>query len=114
MNVSDLIAQFADFLSKIEHPENTSPNQAELTQVEVDRPGDQEESPTMIPPLQQKLELLKKSVGVDSAFDHDPDSSTAEPETTVADDELNRIKQIAGIGLPTAVVHIAGEDSDIE
>ena len=60
----------------------------------------------MIPPLQQKLELLKKSVGVDSAFDG------CDAEKPV--DELDKIKQFAGISSPIASIAIAGEDADIE
>jgi hypothetical protein len=45
----------------------------------------------MIPPLQQKLELLKKASGVANAFDGEEH------------DELNAMKKMAG--LPTVIVH---------
>ena len=52
----------------------------------------------MIPPLQQKLEILKKTAGMDNALDNAPD-------------ELDDIKKLTGI---KAVVHqMSGEDNDI-
>lgn len=54
---------------------------------------------TMIPPLQQKLELLKKVSGVPSVFDKE------EP------DELADIKKIAGIQpQQAAIVHLQADD----
>lgn len=111
MNLTDVIKNFADFLNQVEQGKDTSPNQAELTQVDVEHP-DNSDSVVMIPPLQQKLELLKKSVGVDSAFDGH--SAGEEVPSSLELDELDRIKKIAGINLPTAVIQVAGEDSDIE
>jgi hypothetical protein len=40
----------------------------------------------MVPPLQQKIELMKKSAGVESAYDQDPE-----------EDELDILKRQAGI-----------------
>ena len=57
----------------------------------------------MVPPLQQKIELLKKVAGVDSAFD----GADAEPE-----DELSIIKRNAGIH--PIVAQISSEDTDLE
>ena len=47
---------------------------------------------TMIPPLQQKMEILKKAAGMDNAFD-------AQDELTHAGehDELDDIRKIAGL-----------------
>ena len=52
----------------------------------------------MIPPLQQKLEILKKSAGMDSAMDSNPD-------------ELDDIKKLTGVR--AVIQHVAGEDNDI-
>ena len=52
----------------------------------------------MMTPNQQKLELLKKGVGVESEFDND--------------NELDAIKKNAGIS--PAVVHIASDDDPME
>ena len=52
----------------------------------------------MIPPLQQKLEILKKSAGMDNALDNAPD-------------ELDDIKKLTGI--KAVIQQEAGEDNDI-
>jgi len=53
-----------------------------------------------MPPNQQKLELLKKGVGVESEFDDEGDA------------ELDAVKRNAGIS--PAVVHIASDDDPLE
>jgi hypothetical protein len=57
-----------------------------------------EQNPVMIPPLQQKLEILKKSAGMDNAMDG-------------GSDELSDIKKLTGI--KAVIQHEAGEDNDI-
>lgn len=52
----------------------------------------------MIPPLQQKLEILKKTAGMDNALDNQPD-------------ELDDIKKLTGI--KAVIQQEAGEDNDI-
>jgi len=55
----------------------------------------------MVPPLQQKHELLKKVAGVDNEYDRaEADCGDEEP------DELDRMKKMAGIV-------IAGDENDI-
>lgn len=51
----------------------------------VETKPEEETQETMVPPLQQELELLKKATGVDNMYD--------EPE----DEELTIIKKNAGI-----------------
>jgi len=60
----------------------------------VGRVGHEDETDggTMIPPLQQKLELLKKAAGQDNAFDAQ-DELTHDGEH----DELDDIRKIAGL-----------------
>jgi hypothetical protein len=55
----------------------------------------------MVPPLQQKHELLKKVAGVDNEYDRaEADCGDKEP------DELHRMKKMAGIV-------IAGDENDV-
>ena len=54
----------------------------------------------MVPPLQQKHELLKKVAGVDNEYDREAADCGGDP------DELNRMKKIAGIV-------ISGNENDI-
>lgn len=69
-------------------------------------PHEEHENPnTMIPPLQQKIELLKKASGLANAFDDGVGHSGVENPADVADelthggehDELDDIKRIAGL-----------------
>jgi hypothetical protein len=77
-----------------------------LAPVAVDN-KDTADQGTFVPPLQAKLELLKKSVGVDSVYDQGgPDEQLTGHGADNEQDELARMKQMAGI-------HIAGEDNDI-
>ena len=61
--------------------------------------GDQQVELTgvMIPPLQQKLEILKKSAGMDNVYDQG--------------DELGDIKKLTGI--KAVIQHEASEDNDV-
>lgn len=95
MKMSDVLHSIADMLDK--QGNNESPAKSELTPVHVDHTDDTE-SVTMIPPLQQKLEILKKTAGMDNAMD---DNS----------DELDDIKKLTGV--KAVIQHIAGEDNDI-
>jgi len=98
MKISDIIRKFADHLDQQEgeqHPEQ-----------EIDPahtvPQATENPATMIPPLQQKLELLKKATGVPSVFDDESEEQ--------GHDELDDIKKLTGI--PSIMVHM--DDNDLE
>ena len=54
----------------------------------------------MVPPLQQKHELLKKVAGVDNEYDREEEAGCGEA------DEIARMKKMAGIV-------IAGDENDI-
>lgn len=81
------------------------PNRAVLTPAEVEL-DDTSEKTTMIAPLQQKLELLKKAVDVDSYYDNHDDSGQSEVEVDVVPDEVEDMKRLAGIMI------LGGDDSD--
>jgi hypothetical protein len=105
MKMADVLRNLADKLDGIESGTgNDNQHQATLEPVEVDRTdNDEVDSGHMIPPLQQKLELLKKGVGVASAFDQD---GTGTP------DELDAIKKNAGIN--PAVIQIAADNEPLD
>lgn len=110
--------------SELENKPNIEPQQAE-TQDKTDKT-------TMVAPLQQKLELLKKAVDVDSYYGNNnkenkltspvqitlniPNgSSDSNINLTINGqqvDELNQIKKIAGI--PTATIFDAGDEEPLE
>lgn len=83
MKMSDVIRQMADLLDK----EGSDQHSTGLEKVEINAP-EAEPQDTMMPPLQQKLEIMKKSVGMDNAFD----AGCGEEG-----DELGDIKKLTGI-----------------
>lgn len=104
MKIADLLRNMADKLDANEggsaRPENTAKT-GDAFQNAVDdgaESGDKDvEVGTMMPPLQQKLEILKKTAGMDNAFD--------------GSDELGDIKKLTGI--KAVIGHVAGEDNDV-
>jgi hypothetical protein len=97
MRAAEILRSIADMVDRADPQHGGSntinPNQtAKLTVVakpEVVAPETPETDTTvdtMVPPLQQKIELLKKAVGVDSIYDTDQQP-----------DELAILKQNAGI-----------------
>ena len=91
MKMAELLRQLADKLDGIEKdaPAMLDPRSAEP-----------EDDDKFMSPNQQKLELLKKGVGVESEFDDEGDA------------ELDAVKRNAGIS--PAVVHIASDDEPLE
>jgi hypothetical protein len=99
MKMADVLRQLADKLDGIEGgTDQTNTDRP----VEIE-PGNDSTGDTFVPPLQQKIELLKKGVGVPSAFDQDDNG---------VPDELDAIKKNAGVS--PAVVHIASDDEPLD
>lgn len=109
MKAAEILRKLADVIEQNStddgRPTNSMPH-AELTAVEVDD-TDNTESSTPIPPLQAKLELLKKSMGMDNAYD-----SEATPCDSAEDAELALIKQRAGV--PVIAVQGMADDEPYE
>lgn len=138
MKISDLIGDLAQlFGGQIEPSAGyTTMDIANGPNVQLAEPelADQADQETMIPPLQQKIELLKKAVDVDSFYDDEesagptqtgqavnltlnipPGSSSTQIELSVNGqpaDELDQIKQLAGV--PVAAVFDAGDDEPLD
>lgn len=117
MKISDLLSDLSDL-----HNMKSVINR----HVTNEQPNDSTDQEVMIPPLQQKIELLKKAVNVDSHYD-DQDNSD---ETGSVNDKLNltinvpkgqsdtkieltlnSMKKLAGISKP--VVVDATDDDDL-
>lgn len=90
MKMSDILRDLAELLDQ----QQADQNNAESDNTELDP------NPVMVPPLQAKLELLKKATGVESVYDTDNSR-----------DELADIKKLTGI--KAVVQHEASEDNDI-
>ena len=114
MEAAELIRKLIDVLSQINQPaQAAAPQGAKLTAVLAPQPTsdfpedehmDTSTGCVMVPPLQQKIELLKKVAGEESIFNQPGDEDV--------EDELSIIKRNAGIH--PIVAHIASEDTDIE
>lgn len=140
MKISDLIGNLVDIFgnprSEIAGSSTYIQNRPNV-QVENPELTDTAETTTMVGPLQQKLELLKKAVDVDNMYDEDnnviapnkdtgsvnvtlnvpPGKSNTKIELTLNTpteemDELSRIKRIAGV--PTASIFDAGDDEPLD
>jgi len=81
MKIADILRKVADQMDHEEHG-------VEPTGV----PMEKDNPVTMVPPLQQKLNILKKAAGMDNAFDAQ-DELTHDGEH----DELDDIRKIAGL-----------------
>ena len=105
MRISELIGELVDILGQPKKAEDPIigginieiQNRPDVQEVEVDT-EDKTDTNTMVGPLQQKLELLKKAVGVENMYDDN--------------DELEQILKIAGV--PTATVFDAGDDEPLD
>lgn len=89
MRASEFILKLADLVDAAEKLSDQKNNPKE----EID--DNKEEQTTMIPPLQQKIELLKKVANVDSFYD-DPN------EERTPSEELKRMQMNAGI-IPSTI-----------
>jgi hypothetical protein len=97
MKMADILRNLADKLDSIDSGTSDAPKQNRLSPV-GDVPGGDTDSATMVPPLQAKLEILKKSEGLPNVYDSE------------GSDELSAIKKNAGL---TAAQHEASEDNDV-
>lgn len=108
MKASEILRKLADVVAaaeggdaNIQEPAQHAPqnvNTVELTPVNANN-TDTSQSGTFVPPLQAKLELLKKAVDVDSVYDQ-------------GGDELSQMKKMAGIN--PVVTDEAGSDEPLD
>jgi hypothetical protein len=98
MKLSDIMRDIADLLDQQgDNPQGGATN-SHLKPVQAPEP-EMADDPLMVPPLQQKHELLKKVAGVENAYDQEA-GGNQQP------DDLDRMKKIAGIV-------IAGDENEV-
>ncbi len=73
------------------------PNRAVLTPAHAELDDKTEKGEQFIAPLQQKLELLKKAVDVDSYYDDKDDTETEVVVVPGETDPMDDMKRLAGI-----------------
>jgi hypothetical protein len=98
MKLSDIMRDIADLLDQQGDDPQGGATNTHLKPVQAPEP-EMADEPLMVPPLQQKHELLKKVAGVNNTYDQET-ASDQQP------DDLDRMKKMAGIV-------IAGEENDI-
>lgn len=101
MKLSDIMRDIADLLDQqadTNDMEGGATN-SHLQPVQAPEPELSDE-PLMVPPLQQKHELLKKVAGVENAYDN------AGGNTDTDSNELDRMKKMAGIVM-------AGDENEV-
>lgn len=110
MKAAEILRKLADVIdqnSGEDRPVNSVPH-AELAPVEVDH-TDNTETSVQIPPLQAKIELMKKSMGMDNAYDGEEECGCG---GDVVDDEVAQMKRHAGI--PVIAVTELSDDEPFE
>lgn len=125
MKSSEIIGALRDLVDKISQddvtqPVNVYPAEKRFVAVEVPKtPEDLEakekdkELPldTMVPPLQQKIELLKRAVDIDNVFDGTPIDKTANDQ----EDYKQEIKAISrNAGINPVVLDAAGDTEPLD
>jgi hypothetical protein len=96
-NIADLLDQTQDGNDGADLSNNRTQNR--LDAVQVDEP-ELDDNPVMVPPLQAKIEILKKSEGIPNVYDEQGQDT----------DELAVIKKNAGL---TAAQHEAADDEPL-
>ena len=100
MKMADILRDLADLIDQkmgVVDPAADNTTQQRMTPVKAVEP-ELDDEPLMVPPLQAKLEILKKSEGMPNVYSGE------------GTDELAAIKKNAGL---TAAQHEASEDNDV-
>jgi hypothetical protein len=123
MVASEIIGALRDLVDKISQGEETPvvnayPSEKRFVAVNVPKtpdelPNHDDEAPldTMVPPLQQKMELLKRAVDIDNVFD----GTSVDKTTNGQEDyksEIDTIKKNAGV--PVAAVMALTDEEPLD
>ena len=121
MKTSEILRNLADMIDAKEQagqsigaPGRLSPKIQPKQPVSVDTPPEdtsglaQQPDDIFIPPLQLKIELLKKATGVENVYD-DPEN---EQDPSYSYDELDHIKRNAGISV--VALDALGDDEPLD
>lgn len=111
----------ADLIDAKQHDQNHTETSPQIASVdyESEEGGDniagdsdlaQQPDDVFIPPLQLKIELLKKATGVESVYDEDGE----EDKTQHHYDDLAAIKRNAGIDTSPVVLDALGDDEPLD
>jgi hypothetical protein len=112
MKVNDILQQLADFVNN--HRSGEQPERDVQTNAEGQELAREPED-LFVPPLQQKIELLKKAVGVENIYDEDQQAKAEEEAeanrvTPEEEDELARMKRAAGIPAAAVIQELSNDE----
>ena len=112
MKASEILHGIAELLAGLET--NNGTTQAAEVPVSKFTPNTQEpvsaqHGAIFVPPLQAKIELLKKAVDVDSIYDQCGEDSDLTGQGADNEDELSRMRKMAGIN-PVIADEAASDD----
>ena len=123
MQIADILRKIADIADQQQdpgQPDERIQNPAALepikTGLAVDTPDNTDQAvddKDMVPPLQLKLELLKRAVGVDNIYDDERADETHDTAEGGAD-ELDIIRKNAGIAPQAVIISAAGDDEPFD
>jgi len=124
MMASEILGSLRDLVDKISKeqevtPTNAYPTEKRFVPVTVNNQGtpdadkaDQEPPlDTMVPPLQQKMELLKRAVDIDNVFDGTSVDKNANDQQDYKS-EIDTIKKNAGV--PVAAIMALTDDEPLD
>jgi hypothetical protein len=126
MQIGEILRKLADIVDrdanpgqpddKIQNPAGLEP--IDDGQLPVEQPHNQDQGQddeTMVPPLQLKLELLKRAVGVNNIYDEErADETDDAPQAGEDQDELKIIRKNAGLNPAAVVISAAGDDEPLD
>lgn len=126
MKSSEIIGALRDIVDKIASSEetvatNAYPTEKRFVPVTINNQGSvdsdkaEQEPPldTMVPPLQQKMELLKRAVDIDNVFD----GTSVDKTTNGQEDykqEISSITKNAGIRPPVAAIMALTDEEPLD
>lgn len=112
-SLGQLLRQLADLIDTKQQEIPTEPNSQdylpEPTSSEEHHIDGEQPDDLFVPPLQLKMELLKKAVGVDNIYDDDEDEDGIQHSYG----ELEAIKRNAGLIDPVVMAEL-GDDEPLE
>ena len=116
MKASEILHGIAELLAGLETNNGTS--QAAAAPVSKFTPNTQEpvsaqQGAVFVPPLQAKIELLKKAVDVDSIYDQCGEDGDLTGQGADNEDELVRMRKMAGINAVVADEAASDEPLDV-
>jgi hypothetical protein len=112
MKASEILHGLAELLAGLEDSNGaTQPTEVPVSKFtpNTQEPVSAQQGAVFVPPLQAKIELLKKAVDVDSIYDRCGEDGDLTGQGADNEDELSRMRKMAGIN-PVVADEAASDD----